>query len=179
MFNVGNTRRRFARDHGLKDQDSNFFDPKNSESTRLRDKWAMDTLDELLDYLLEGAGSVGIFDATNTSRERRKNVLAKIRKRSPHLKVLFLESVCSDHALVQKNIRLKLFGPDYKGKDPESSLRDFKSRLANYLKAYEPIEDDENLQYIKMIDVGKKVIAYNIQGFLASQTVYYLSLIHI
>ncbi|KOG98796.1 6-phosphofructo-2-kinase [Saccharomyces eubayanus] len=174
VFNVGNTRRRFARDHGLKDQDSNFFDPKNSDSTRLRDKWAMDTLDELLDYLLEGAGSVGIFDATNTSRERRKNVLAKIRKRSPHLKVLFLESVCSDHALVQKNIRLKLFGPDYKGKDPESSLRDFKSRLANYLKAYEPIEDDENLQYIKMIDVGKKVIAYNIQGFLASQTVYYL-----
>lgn len=32
----------------------------------------MDTLDELLDYLLEGSGSVGIFDATNTSRERRK-----------------------------------------------------------------------------------------------------------
>ncbi|EJS43323.1 pfk26p [Saccharomyces arboricola H-6] len=174
VFNVGNTRRRFAKEHGLRDQDSNFFDPKNADSTRLRDKWAMDTLDELLDYLLEGAGSVGIFDATNTSRERRKNVLAKIRKRSPHLKVLFLESVCSDHALVQKNIRLKLFGPDYKGKDPESSLKDFKSRLANYLKAYEPIEDDENLQYIKMIDVGKKVIAYNIQGFLASQTVYYL-----
>lgn len=174
VFNVGNTRRKFAKEHGLKDQDSKFFDPKNSDSTRLRDKWAMDTLDELLDYLLEGSGSVGIFDATNTSRERRKNVLARIRKRSPHLKVLFLESVCSDHALVQKNIRLKLFGPDYKGKDPESSLKDFKSRLANYLKAYEPIEDDENLQYIKMIDVGKKVIAYNIQGFLASQTVYYL-----
>ncbi|CAI4039659.1 hypothetical protein SMKI_09G0660 [Saccharomyces mikatae IFO 1815] len=174
VFNVGNTRRRFAKEHGLKDQDSKFFDPNNADSTRLRDKWAMDTLDELLDYLLEGAGSVGIFDATNTSRERRKNVLARIRKRSPHLKVLFLESVCSDHALVQKNIRLKLFGPDYKGKDPESSLKDFKSRLANYLKAYEPIEDDENLQYIKMIDVGKKVIAYNIQGFLASQTVYYL-----
>ncbi|CAI4064497.1 hypothetical protein SKDZ_09G0640 [Saccharomyces kudriavzevii ZP591] len=174
VFNVGNTRRKFAKEHGLKDQDSKFFDPKNTDFTRLRDKWAMDTLDELLDYLLEGAGSVGIFDATNTSRERRKNVLARIRERSPHLKVLFLESVCSDHALVQKNIRLKLFGPDYKGKDPESSLRDFKSRLSNYLKAYEPIEDDENLQYIKMIDVGKKVIAYNIQGFLASQTVYYL-----
>lgn len=42
------------------------------------------------------------------------------------------------------------------------------------MKAYEPVDDDENLQYIKMIDVGKKVISYNIQGFLASQTVYYL-----
>lgn len=72
VFNVGNTRRKFAKEHGLKDQDSKFFDPKNADSTRLRDKWAMDTLDELLDYLLEGSGSVGIFDATNTSRERRK-----------------------------------------------------------------------------------------------------------
>ena len=63
---------------------------------------------------------------------------------------------------------------DYKGKDPETSLQDFKERLSNYMKAYEPVDDDENLQYIKMIDVGKKVISYNIQGFLASQTVYYL-----
>lgn len=60
VFNVGNTRRKFAKEHGLKDQDSKFFDPKNADSTRLRDKWAMDTLDELLDYLLEGSGSIMI-----------------------------------------------------------------------------------------------------------------------
>ncbi|QLG72518.1 hypothetical protein HG535_0D02260 [Zygotorulaspora mrakii] len=174
VFNVGNTRRQFAKEHGLNDQDSNFFDPKNSKYSKLRDKWALDTLDQLLDYLLEGPGSVGIFDATNTTNERRKVVLETIRKRNAHLKVLFLESVCSNKSVVEKNIQLKLFGPDYKGKDPESSLRDFKERLVNYMKAYEPIEDEENIQFIKMIDVGKKVIAYNIQGFLASQTVYYL-----
>lgn len=174
VFNVGNTRRQFAREHGLNDQDSNFFDPRNSEFSKLRDKWALDTLDQLLDYLLDGPGSVGIFDATNTTKERRKTVLDKIRQRNAHLKVLFLESVCSDKSVVEKNIQLKLFGPDYKGKDPESSLKDFKERLSNYMKAYEPIEDEEGLQFIKMIDVGKKVIAYNIQGFLASQTVYYL-----
>lgn len=174
VFNVGNTRRRFAKEHGLSEQDSNFFDPHNSDSTHLRDKWALDTLDELLDYLTIGPGSVGIFDATNTTKKRRKLVLEKIHKRSEHLKVLFLESVCTNHAVVENNIKLKLFGPDYKGKNPEDSLRDFKDRLKNYLKAYEPIEDDEDIPYIKMIDVGKKVIAYDIQGFLASQTVYYL-----
>lgn len=174
VFNVGNTRRQFAKEHGLSDQDSKFFDPGNNDFSKLRDKWAMDTLEQLLDYLLDGPGSVGIFDATNTTKERRKHVLSKIRERNSHLKVLFLESVCSDKAVVEKNIQLKLFGPDYKGKDPASSLKDFKERLANYMRAYEPIEDDEDVQFIKMIDVGKKVIAYKIQGFLASQTVYYL-----
>lgn len=174
VFNVGNTRRQFAKEHGLQEQDSKFFDPSNPESSKLREKWAIDTLDQLLDYLLDGPGSVGIFDATNSTRQRRKRVLDKIHSRNSQIKILFLESICSDRATVEKNIQLKLFGPDYKGKDPSVSLQDFKERLANYLTAYEPIEDNENLQYIKMIDVGKKVISYNIQGFLASQTVYYL-----
>lgn len=174
VFNVGNTRRKYAKENGLSEQDSSFFDPTNTQYTELRDKWALDTLEELMDYLLEGPGSVGIFDATNTTKARRKHVLERIRARSPHLKVLFLESICTNRAVVETNIRLKLFGPDYKGKDPEKSLRDFKERLSNYIKAYEPIEDDEDIQYIKMIDVGKKVIANKIQGFLASQTVYYL-----
>ncbi|SCV05421.1 LANO_0H07118g1_1 [Lachancea nothofagi CBS 11611] len=174
VFNVGNTRRQFAKEHNLQDQDSNFFDPGNPESKALREKWAMDTLDQLLDYLLDGPGSVGIFDATNSNKSRRKKVLEKIHSRNTQIKVLFLESVCSDKATVEKNIQLKLFGPDYKGKDPETSLQDFKERLSNYVTAYEQVEDDEDLQYIKMIDVGKKIISYNIQGFLASQTVYYL-----
>lgn len=42
------------------------------------------------------------------------------------------------------------------------------------MKKYETIEDDENVPYIKMIDIGKKIVSYDIQGFLASQTVYYL-----
>ncbi|KAH9200521.1 6-phosphofructo-2-kinase-domain-containing protein [Zygosaccharomyces rouxii] len=174
VFNVGNTRRQFAKEHGLNEQDSNFFSPENEKYSKLRDKWALDTLDQLLDYLLDGPGSVAVFDATNTKKKRRREVLQRIRQRSAHLKVLFLESICSDEKVVERNIQLKLFGPDYKGKDPTSSLKDFKERLSNYLRAYEPIDDDEGLQFVKMIDVGKKVIAYEIQGFLASQTVYYL-----
>lgn len=174
VFNVGNTRRQYSKEHALHEQDSSFFDPHNVEYKKLRDKWALDTLDELLDYLLEGMGSVAIFDATNSTKVRRKAVLDKIKARNPQLKVLFLESICTNRALVERNVRLKIFGPDYKGKDPEKSLKDFKDRLSNYLTAYEPIDDDEDLCYIKMIDVGKKIIAANIEGFLASQTMYYL-----
>lgn len=174
VFNVGNTRRQFAKEHNMKEQDSKFFDPDDEHSKMLRNKWALDTLDQLLEYLLNGPGSVGIFDATNSTKERRRMILKKIHERNKFIKVLFLESICSDKETVEKNIRMKLLGPDYKGKDPESSLSDFKGRLSNYMKKYETIEDDENVPYIKMIDIGKKIVSYDIQGFLASQTVYYL-----
>ena len=67
--------------------------------------------------------------------------------------------------LLETNMRLKLRGPDYKGKDPESSYEDFKKRVAAYDSAYVPIgkyEEDNQMQYIKMIDVGRKVIHYQV-----------------
>lgn len=161
------------------EHDASFFNPDNKASTALREKWAMDTLDMLLDYVINGSGSVGIFDATNSTKHRRKKVLKRIQERSNgELKVLFLESICSDPAIIESNIRLKLSGPDYKNMDPEVALKDFVGRLHNYEKAYETIDEEEEqipgFQYVKMIDVGKKVVSFNIQGFLSSQTVYFL-----
>lgn len=158
---------------------ADFFNPENKESTEIREKWAMDTLDNLLDWVLLGSGSVGILDATNSTKKRRLKVLKRIQERTNgELKVLFLESICSDPSILDTNIHLKLSGPDYKDMDPESALRDFLGRLRNYERAYETIDETEEaidgFQYVKMIDVGKKVVSYNVQGFLASQTVYFL-----
>ncbi|KAG7192461.1 uncharacterized protein KQ657_001862 [Scheffersomyces spartinae] len=158
---------------------ADFFNPNNESSVVLREKWAMDTLDTLLNYVIEGPGSVGIFDATNSTKKRRSRVLKRIQERSNgELKVLFLESICSDPAIIDANIRLKLSGPDYKDMDPEVALNDFVGRLKNYEKAYETIDEEEEkipgFQYVKMINVGKKVVSYNIKGFLASQTIYFL-----
>lgn len=158
---------------------ADFFNPKNSSSTELREKWAMDTLDNLLNWVIDGSGSVGILDATNSTKKRRYKVLKRIQERSNgELKVLFLESICSDPTILDTNIRLKLSGPDYKDMDPELALKDFIGRLQNYESAYETIDESEEsipgFQYVKMIDVGKKVVSYNIQGFLASQTIYFL-----
>lgn len=159
---------------GHNEHDASFFNPDNVNFKNIREKWAIDTLDQLLDYLLDGPGSVGIFDATNSTKARRQKIMKRVHERNRDIKILYLESICTDKEIVQKNIRLKLSGPDYRDMDPELALKDFTGRLANYEKAYQTIDDDEGLQYIKMIDVGKKVVAYNIHGFLASQTIYYL-----
>lgn len=79
------------------EQSASFFDPENVKATQLREQVAMSTLDELLDYILYQGGSVGIFDATNSTVERRKLIIKRVRERAgPELGILFLESLCVD-----------------------------------------------------------------------------------
>lgn len=79
------------------DQSASFFDPDNAKAVHLREEVALATLDELLDYILDQGGSVGIFDATNSTLERRKLIMQRVRERAgPELGVLFLESLCID-----------------------------------------------------------------------------------
>lgn len=79
--------------------------------------------------------------------------------------------------MLERNFRLKLSGPDYKNKDPTEALADFRSRVANYEKAYEPVgewEEEHDIQFCKLINVGKKVIAHHISGYLSGQCIFYL-----
>ena len=160
------------------DQSAQFFDPENEKASRLREQLAMATLDDLLDYILDQGGSVGIFDATNSTLKRRKVIMEKVRERAgPELGVLFLESLCIDENLLESNMRLKLSGPDYKDQDPALALADFKERVAQYAKTYVSLgdyEEQNNMPYVQMIDVGRKVVSHQIRGFLSAQTVYYL-----
>ncbi|KAH8548212.1 6-phosphofructo-2-kinase-domain-containing protein [Umbelopsis sp. PMI_123] len=181
IFNVGNRRRisaeRSEKSSGkARDQSATFFDPNNSDGKALRDELALETLEELIDWLKKG-GRVAIHDATNSTRDRRAKLINRLRM-EPQIKILFLESVCTDKLVLERNMRLKLSGPDYKDKDPVEALKDFKSRVANYERAYEPLgeweEEQDDVQYCKLINVGKKVIANNISGYLSGQAVFYL-----
>ncbi|KAK3343758.1 histidine phosphatase superfamily [Lasiosphaeria hispida] len=160
------------------DQSASFFDPKNESAAKLREQVALETLDELLDYLLHRGGAVGILDATNSNLHRRQLLVEHIRKREPKLGVLFIESICTDANLLEANMRLKLSGPDYKDKDPVKSLEDFKKRVEAYESAYESLgkwEEENDLQYIQMIDVGRKVIHHRLKGFLSGGIASYLT----
>lgn len=160
------------------EQNSAFFDPDNKKASQIREQVARETLDELLDYILNQNGSVGILDATNSTMDRRKMVMDRIRERAgPDLNVLFLESKCVDENLLEANMRLKLNGPDYKDMDPRVALKDFRERVKVYEKAYVSLgdyEEEHNMPYIQMIDVGRKIISHQIKGFLMAQANYYL-----
>jgi 6-phosphofructo-2-kinase len=78
------------------DQTAEFFDPANKKAAQIRERVAMGTLNELLDFLLVKGGSVGILDATNSTLERRTVVYNAIKEREPKLGILFIESICED-----------------------------------------------------------------------------------
>ena len=91
------------------DQSAQFFDPENATASKLREELAMATLNELLDYILDQGGSVGIFDATNSTLDRRRLIMERIRERAgPELGVLFLESLCIDEnaSLIVLSVKL-------------------------------------------------------------------------
>ncbi|TPX33706.1 hypothetical protein SmJEL517_g03443 [Synchytrium microbalum] len=161
--------------------DATFFDPQNESARDLRDRLAMDTLEEVFIWLRNGQGRVAIHDATNSTVERRKSVLDRAAKEK-HVHALFVESICDDAAVLEQNIQMKLRGPDYIHMPPDEAIRDFKARIKAYEGAYQTIgeeEEKQGLSYIKIVNVGKKVIAHNIHGYLPSQCVFYLMQIHI
>lgn len=154
---------------------SEFFDPSNTKAKQIREQVAMEVFEDLLRWLQAG-GQIAIHDATNSTNERRNALISRLQSETD-VNLLFVESICTDKDIINRNIKLKTQSPDYVGIDPDVAEADFRARLRNYEQAYRTIgraEEQLNVQYCKIIDVGKKVIAYNIQGFLESQVVFYL-----
>jgi broad specificity phosphatase PhoE/predicted kinase len=172
VFNVGN----YRRERLGTQQPHSFFDPDNAEGRAARREVAMLALEDLLAWFAEG-GEVGIYDATNTTRSRR--ALLADRMRAHGLAVVFVESVCEDEALIESNIRqTKLHMPDYAGMDPDAAVADFRERIAHYQTVYEPVGEDEG-SFVRVIDVGRMLIAHEIHGYLPSRLVYFLMNLHV
>ena len=77
-------------------------------------------------------------------------------------------------------MEVKTTSPDYQGQDPEVASQDFRNRIRAYEEVYETIDEDEkDLTYVKLIDVGKQVIINQIKDYLQSRVVYYLMNLHI
>lgn len=173
IFNCGDRRRQHANNST---QDADFFNNNNVEAQTLREQLAMQTLESLINWVVNENGTVGIFDATNSTRKRRTSIMNRIHQEDD-LKVLFVESICTDTELLEANMRLKLQGPDYRGRDPVEALEDFKNRVRNYEAAYETIgeaEEKNDESFVQIINVGKKLVSHNIEGFLAGQAVFFL-----
>jgi 6-phosphofructo-2-kinase/fructose-2,6-biphosphatase len=175
IFNVGVMRRRLMKSS---DCDASFFSPENDEGMRLRWEFARRTLHEMNQWLFGENGQVGIYDATNSTKMRRRFVREYLENLG--IRVLFLESIVNDERIVEQNIlATKLNSPDYRDRDADYAVRDFKNRLRNYERANETITEDEGCSYVKIIDGGKKFVLYNLKGHLQSKIVSYLTSVHI
>ncbi|PWN52469.1 bifunctional 6-phosphofructo-2-kinase/fructose-2,6-bisphosphate 2-phosphatase [Violaceomyces palustris] len=187
VFNVGQLRRALARSKlkqsGIKeDHTASFFDPSNPAAYKLRSQMAEECLEQLIGWLKRG-GNVGIHDATNSTKARRKEIADRIAK-EPDLKLVFLESICTDPEVVAANVAVKVSSgdPDYAGMTPEAAKKDFLARISHYEESYEAVNADgteKHYSYVKITDVGKSVVVNQIQGYLESRIAFYIMNLHL
>ncbi|KAJ1554745.1 hypothetical protein HK096_002044 [Nowakowskiella sp. JEL0078] len=179
VFNVGNKRRTKilpndtisslshspTNSHAETTHDAAFFDPNNVDAAKLRDAVAMEVLDELIDWLNSG-GKIAVHDATNSTIERRE-MLKKRVESTKNIRALFIESICTDPQILTSNILMKTKSPDYAHMPQHEAIADFTARMRNYERSYATIGDEEEnsgLAFIKIFNVGRKVVAGNIKG---------------
>ncbi|KAB1253372.1 6-phosphofructo-2-kinase/fructose-2; 6-bisphosphatase 1, partial [Camelus dromedarius] len=185
-----------------------FFLPDNMEALLIRKQCALSALKDVHDYFSREEGQVAVFDATNTTRERRSLILQFAKEHG--YKVFFIESICNDPGIIAENIRqVKLSSPDYVDCDREKVLEDFLKRIECYEVNYQPLDDEldrilpaliihevslhcqplscpcsclgrpSHLSYIKIFDVGTRYMVNRVQDHIQSRTVYYLMNIHV
>lgn len=172
VFNVGQYRR--ARvgaqvPHG-------FFDPHNPSGAEARRQVAIEALHDMVDWL-GGNGDVGIYDATNSTAERRAFV--RTRCEQAGLQVLFVEMHCDDPAIVEHNIRAtKLSSPDYENVDEAAAVQDFRRRIDHYVRAYQPVSEAEG-SFLRVSGAGRNLTVSQIDGYLAGRLVFFLMNLHL
>lgn len=171
-FNVGSYRRHQSSPGEV--QDASFFDPANVEGAAARHRALLAALEDMEAWLESDKSQVAIFDATNSTTERRNFLRDRLHGRFEYM---FMESVCYDKEVLEKNYRLKMkFSPDYKGVDMEHALTDFKERIAKYESVYETITD-RTMHYVKLIDMvtGRGHMDVNrISGYIPGKMVFFL-----
>ena len=126
MFNVGNYRRARL---GAK-QKLEFFDPDNKEGVNARLHMAVLAMDDMFDWLNNKGGIVAIYDATNSTLERRKLITTRANDENGStlpffsvliilnfdmifncisfffvVKVIFVESICESQHIIAENLK--------------------------------------------------------------------------
>ncbi|KAF3422625.1 hypothetical protein E2986_13940 [Frieseomelitta varia] len=99
VFNLGEYRRHATTAY----QCHEFFRPDNIKAMAIRTQCAMDALKDVCQWLESGDGEVAVFDATNSTVERRQ-LIRDIVVEKMGFKLFFVESVCNDPEIVEQNI---------------------------------------------------------------------------
>ncbi|KAJ7420007.1 6-phosphofructo-2-kinase/fructose-2,6-bisphosphatase 4 [Pitangus sulphuratus] len=156
-FNVG----QYRRDLVKKYKSFEFFLPDNEEGLKIRKQCALAALNDVRQYLSEENGHVAVFDATNTTRERRETIY-KFGEENGYKQV-------------------KLGSPDYVDCSNDEATEDFMKRIECYKNTYETLDEtlDKDLSYIKIMDVGRSYLVNRVMDHIQSRIVYYLMNIHV
>jgi len=197
VFNVGEYLLRLV---DGKFQPASFFDESNEEARALRRQASEHAVVDLCEwmsgqspkkrklsshdlvedkcssYISGEFGAVAIYDATNSTKERRRWLVERLRDLGA--KVIFLEVTCSDSERISENIQ-----STHKSLQVQQVLcaeeagADFMKRIGFYNEVYETLSETE-YSWIKFVDGGREISLHNMRGFLASRIAQFLLNLH-
>lgn len=140
------------------------FAPENSEA------------DKCSSYISGEFGAVAIYDATNSTKDRRAWLLEKLKPLGA--KVVFLEVVCSDPDRLAENMasthRTLQVQEVLSAEDTAAEIRE---RIGYYQQVYEPLSE-KDFSWIKFVDGGRELSLHNLRGFMASRFAQFLLNLH-
>ena len=172
VFNFGDYRRKLLGSN----KTSDFYDPDNHKSADQREQMAIIGIADVLTYLGQDDGEIGILDATNTTIRRRDYIREKIQKENGY-DLIWIESICNDTSVLERSIReVKAKHPDYEGMDRDLAVKDFHRRIEQYKKRYVPLRDDEG-SFVKMLDAGRAYV-FSFSLFLPTHPLTYTQTLH-
>eukprot|EP01123_Difflugia_compressa_P010387 TRINITY_DN378_c0_g1_i1.p1 TRINITY_DN378_c0_g1~~TRINITY_DN378_c0_g1_i1.p1 ORF type:complete len:422 (-),score=59.37 TRINITY_DN378_c0_g1_i1:37-1302(-) len=153
----------------------------NVVETRTRTGVQLETNEDVLVKILrwlDEDGEVAIFDATNTTKERRTQILSICDKHTPRVPVIFVENICDDVQVLAENFKQKIINsPEYKGVPFQQAAMDLKRRIHNHEAVYRTL-DDNQLSFIKIINLQSKVECNRISGSMPQMLTGFLMSLH-
>ena len=159
-FSAGATRRNIT---GQEGRTASFFGSANAQQ---REAIADSVMHEVLTYF-ETGGQIAIFDATNSSAERRQRQVAQVAAASERsgrsMRCVFIESIILSPALLFGNMLKKVrASPDFYGLDEQQALEDLKARIQLYEQAYCSCSEEGGHPFIKLYDISARVVTHHI-----------------
>eukprot|EP00658_Telonema_sp_P-2_P059754 TRINITY_DN48885_c0_g1_i2.p1 TRINITY_DN48885_c0_g1~~TRINITY_DN48885_c0_g1_i2.p1 ORF type:complete len:540 (-),score=116.48 TRINITY_DN48885_c0_g1_i2:266-1885(-) len=171
VFNVGEYRRELEQDY----VGAEFFDPNNQQASDRRHRAADLALTDLIGWL-KGGGQVALFDATNSTQDRRDWIVQRVHEHK--FQVMFLESYCNDKKILENNItKHKIKSADYCHMEVQDAIRDFRVRLQHYEDQYETITRTDH-SWVKIVNAGDQLVVNNIRGYIPGRLVSFLTNVH-
>ncbi|SGY81120.1 BQ5605_C009g05464 [Microbotryum silenes-dioicae] len=176
VFSLGDHRRRVLGPSAKLPKDYFYTEGRCAETEQLRSR-VKDSLEtEIISFFNQRNGQVAIYDANNGKRSMRIAIRQKFEKLG--VSVIFIENICDRADIVESNIRsVKISSPDYAGWDQEKAVADYLSRIAQHERHYETLRPEIGA-YVKIYNVGERLVVNNVRGYLQSRIVFYLMNVH-
>lgn len=171
VFDCSEYRRKHMALYGSHD----IFRADNQQGSAIRRQSAREAVQDAVLWLKEGNG-VAIFDGTNITREQRRE-LQDYCTSDMGFRILFIECVCEDQELLERNIiEILHYSADYKTMSEEEAIDDLRKKLEHYMRQYEPIDANlENINFVRVENMGETVTAHKVAGQKESGILGYLS----